>query len=156
MRPVRSLAVDAWVANWDDDVEVDGLVVQVIPQDDYGSMVPVRGVLEVNLLGERRGALKHRQSFVGLGRWTRRVRHDDFGPSGAVYRLPFQAVHPEFDLSKEPYGAVHVRLTVPGHGVFDATADMVRIRPYGTVRDHLQQATGERFFRTERTGAQHR
>ena len=43
-------------------------------------------------------------------------------------------------------------LTVKGPDGFEASADMVRIRPYSAVRDHLQQATGHRFFHHEHTG----
>ncbi len=154
--PIRSVAIEAWVANWDGDVEVDGLIVHVYPLDAAGATVPVRGVLEVDLQGQRHGALKRRQSFIGLGRWVRSVRPEDFGPSGVIYRLPFQSVHPEFDLAADPYGAVHVRLSVPGHGTFDATQSMVRIRPYSAIRDDWQQATGRRFFPQERTGRSRR
>ncbi|MFH1267499.1 MAG: hypothetical protein ABIK89_17385 [Planctomycetota bacterium] len=137
---VRSLEIDAWVANWDGDVEVDGLVVEVRPLDANGAVVPVHGTLAVNLIGCR------------LGRWTRLVRPTEFGLLGAKYRFPFQAVHPEFDLELAPYAAVHARLSVPGRGVFETTESDVRIRPYSAARDHLQYATDQRFFPLERTG----
>lgn len=149
---VRSLAMDALVANWDADVEVDGLLVHVYPLDADGAVVPVRGSLEVDLRGQWHNAVPRPQSFLGLGRWTRQVRFEDFGPRGAVYRLPFQGVHPEFDPAVAPHGAVHARLSVPGQGTFETTESTVRIRPYGAVRDDLQQATGRRFFPQERTG----
>jgi len=138
--PVRSLEIDAWVANWDGDVEVDGLVVEVRPLDANGAVVPVHGTLAVNLIGCR------------LGRWTRLVRPTEFGLPGAKYRFPFQAVHPEFDLELAPYAAVHARLSVPGRGVFETTESDVRVRPYSATRDHLQYTTGQRFFPLERTG----
>lgn len=146
--PVRSLAIDAWVANWDADVEVDGLVLEIHPLDSGGALVPVRGVLEVELHAERAG-----QPSARLGRWTRAVRVDDFGSSTAVYRLPFQAIHPESDLGVGSYAAVCVRLSVPGQGTFAATAAEVRIRPYSSARANLYRATGRRFFPGERTGA---
>jgi len=74
------------------------------------------------------------------------------GPSGAVYRLPFQAVHPEFDTDWAAHGLVHVRLTVPGHGVFEASQEVVRIRAFSPIRDELEMSTGRRFFPIERTG----
>jgi hypothetical protein len=149
--PVRSLAMAARVANWDGDVEVDGLVLEVRPQDAAGNVVPVRGTLEVNLLGWRVGTSASQQP-VRLGRWTRILRTSEFGPAGAVYRFPFQSVHPEFDVQWAPQAAVHARLSVPGEGVFEATESMVRIRPYSAVRDRLQRVSGQRFFRSERTG----
>jgi hypothetical protein len=149
---VRSLAIDARVANWDGDVEVDGLLIHVYPMDADGQVVPVRGSLAVDLTASRQrwGALSG--PFAVLGRWTRRVRSEDFGPRGAVYRLPFKAVHPEFDLAVNSHGAVHARLSVPGHGTFETTDSTVRIRPASAIRDQWQHATGRRFFPQERTG----
>jgi hypothetical protein len=40
---------------------------------------------------------------------------------------------------------------VPGHGVFDDTATMVRLRQYDSTRDRIQQYRGIRFFPQERT-----
>ncbi|MHC4176774.1 MAG: hypothetical protein ACYSWU_04665 [Planctomycetota bacterium] len=162
---VRSLAVEAAVANWDADVEVDGLLVYVYPLDGTGAVVPSRGTLQFDLTGRKDATVSHShlarrgygilgpwRSFTTLGRWTRRVRVEDFGPRGAVYRLPFQGVHPEFDLTVAPRGALHARLSVAGQGTFDTTESMLRIRPYSSVRDQLQLSTGRRFFPQERTG----
>ncbi len=149
---VRSLAVEAVVANWDADVEVDGLLVYVYPLDGTGAVVPARGTLQFDLTGQRDSVFRRWQLFSTLGRWSRRVRVEDFGVDGAVYRLPFQGVHPEFDLTVAPRGALHARLSLPGQGTFETTESMVRIRPYSAVRDQLQLSTGRRFFPQERTG----
>lgn len=149
---VRSLAVEAVVANWDADVEVDGLLVYVYPLDGTGAVVPTRGVLQFDLTGQRDQTYRRWRRFTTLGRWSRQVRVEDFGPSGAVYKLEFQGVHPEFDLSVAPRGALHARLSVPGQGTFDTTDAMVRIRPYSSVRDELQHSTGRRFLPEEHTG----
>lgn len=162
--PVRSLALEAAVANWDADVEVDGLLVRVYPLDDTGAVVPVRGMLQLDLKGQRTSVVNRRRPFSTLGRWARPVRPQDFalpsqghvpprcGWPGAVYRLPFQGVHPEFDLTVAPYGSLHARLSVPGQGTFETSQSTVRIRPYSAVRDQLQLWTGRRFFPEERTG----
>ena len=149
---VRSLAIEAAVANWDADVEVDGLLVYVYPLDGTGAVVPARGMLQFDLTGQRDRVFRRWQPFATLGRWSRQVRVEDFGPRGAVYRLPFQGVHPEFDLMVAPRGALHARLSVPGQGTFETTESMLRIRPYSAVRDELQLSTGRRFFPEERTG----
>ena len=149
---VRSLLIEAWVANWDSDVEVDGLIVDVYALDADGTPVRVRGTLEVNLIGQQTSVVRLGRPSARLGRWTRQVRPADFGPRGFRYRLPFQSVHPEFDLEWSCYGTVHARLSVPGQGVFETTESTVRIRPYSAVRDQFQQATGERFLPLERTG----
>jgi len=150
---VCSLAIEAVTANWDADVEADGLLLHVYPRNVGGRVVPVRGMLEVELTGKRLGVVKRPQPFERLGRWTRQVACGDFaGPAPAVYRLPFTRVHPEFNPAFWPHGAVHARLSVPGQGTFETTDSTVRIRPYSAVRDQLQQATGRRFFPRERTG----
>jgi len=150
--PPKSLAIDAWVANWDSDVEVDGVVVEVRPLDARGAIAPVHGTLEVNLIGWRTGRTRPDQPPIRLGRWTRSVQPDDFASPGTEYRFAFRSVHPEFDPRWAPYATVHARLSVPGRGVFDATSSDVRIRPYSALRDHLQQTTGQRFYDVERTG----
>lgn len=151
-RSVESLAIDAWAANWDSDVEVDGVVIDVRPLDAEGAVAPVHGTLEVTLIGWRTGRTRPDQPPIRLGRWTRSVEPDDFVSRGTGYRLPFQSVHPEFDPQLAPHATVHARLSVPGQGVFDATCSDVRIRPYSALRDHLQQTTGQRFYDVERTG----
>jgi hypothetical protein len=148
---VRALAIEAAVANWDADVEVDGLLVHIYPLDDSGAVVPVRGMVQFDLTGQREGVFRRQQPFATLGQWSYPVHVEDFGLQGAVYRLPFQGVHPEFDLTVAPHGALHARLSVPGQGTFEATESMLRIRPYSAVRDELQLSTGRRFFPQERT-----
>jgi hypothetical protein len=88
--------------------------------------------------------------FIAAGHWAQEVRPEDFGPAGTVYRLRFQAVHPEFS-RVAPRGAVHACLTVPGQGTFQSTAGTAPIRPFSPVRNQLQQITGQRFFPNERT-----
>jgi len=149
---VRWLAVEAAVANWDGDVEADGLLVHVYPLDDSGGVVSARGTLQFELIGQRDDVFGPPQAFSCLGQWSQQMRVEDFGPRGAVYRLPFQGVHPEFDLTVAPHGALHVRLSVPGQGSFETTESLLRIRPYSAVRDQLQLSTGRRFFPQERTG----
>lgn len=151
---VRSLAIDTRVANWDADVEVDGLIVDVYPLDAAGRTVPVFGTLEVELIVDRGDTVTRPQSLVRRGRWTERVRVGDFGSGGARFKLPFGSAgfHPEFDRRTAPYGAVVARLNVPGQGVFSATDSDVRIRPYSAVRDVLESASGTRFFPLEKTG----
>ena len=159
-RRVRSVHIDARVANWDADVESDGLLVHVYPLDEAGQLVAARGSATVTLLGvagETRpsaqgGARSNRLSFPKLGRWTRQIRVADVGPTGVVLKLPFGAVHPEFDGRPRSLGSVHVRLTAPGHGVFEDTAATVRIRSLDWTREVNNEVRGSRFFPIERTG----
>ena len=76
----------------------------------------------------------------------------DLTPRGYAFRLPFQAIHPEFNLQVGSVGLVHARLAVPGTGVFEATTNTISVRPVNPIRDRLQVQQGSRFLPTERTG----
>jgi hypothetical protein len=148
---VRSLAIEASLANWDGDVEMDGLLVRVLPLDSSGAMVATRGTLRLDLTGQRKTEARGLRSPATLQQWTQLIAAEDFGLRGAVYRLPFRGTDPEFDLTVAPYGMLHARLSVPAQGTFETTEDMLRIRPYSSVRDRLQLSTGRRFLPQERT-----
>ncbi len=151
---VTSLQLDVELGHWTPGVESSGLVVHAWPLDADGRLTPVDGTLEVNLIGVQLGGEATAQSpvnaFGNLGRWSQTVHAADFASSGATYRLPFQAQHPDFDTDIQPHALVHARLTVPGQGTFEASCAMVRIRTYSSVRDRLQEANGDRFFPVER------
>ncbi len=150
--PVRAVEIDVRVANWDRDVEVDGLLVEVRPQSAGGATVPAEGTLWVNLVGRPNTPVNRPAPPVRLGRWSRRVAAEDFGLRPAVYRLPFQAANPAFDMDIAPDGLVNARLSVPGQGVFEASRCSVRLRPYCCFRDELFRATGRWYLPRERTG----
>ena len=154
---VVSVSFDAYLANWDGDVEADGLIVQAIPLDAGGHTVPVKGHLVVELFAARRIAFQDGPQLQGrrieqIGRWTKQVAPPLVHPEGAWFKLPFQAEHPEFNTRIATSGLVHVKLVVPGDGVFEASLDGIRIRPYAPLRDNLQQVEGRRFLPNERTG----
>jgi len=150
--PVCSISFEASVANWDQDVEHDGLLVYVYPLDCTGSLVPVAGTLEVELVGEGPGNPTQQETFPTLGRWVRMLAAEDLTPRGYAFRLPFQAIHPEFNLRVGPLGLAHARLAVPGTGVFEATTNTISVRPISPMRDRLQVQQGSRFLPDERTG----
>ncbi len=161
-RRVVSLAIDARAARWDENVEPDGLLVHVYPLDADGAIVPVRGTLNVDLKAERQDQHHLQDPFLDAGHWTESVGAAEFGPSGAVYRLRFQGINPEFMPPESNRrvawrGIVHACLAVPGQGTFEASDDMAVIRPHSSVRDHLEAITrhgdfpGYRYFSNERT-----
>jgi hypothetical protein len=155
--PVRSLAIDAFHANWDSDVESDGLMIVVYPLDATGQLTVAEGTLEVELVAPEVRRFQDAPQGRGLtleriGQWSAAVRPEDFTTSGARVQLPFQAVHPEFDWKILPHGMVHARLVVPGQGTFDTTTDFVRLRPWSPLRDKLWRDAGRRFLPTEQTG----
>src|SRR5262245_623810 len=156
---VVSISFDVAIANWDSYVEVDGLLLDVAPVDANGYLIPADATLQVELFAPQRRNLADAPQSGGdtlelVERWTREITLDEYGPYGARLRLPFGAIHPEIekDWAASWYGLVHVRLIVPGHGVFDASRDGVRIRPWAPNRDNLEMNTGRRFVPSERVG----
>jgi hypothetical protein len=147
---VRAIQIEATLGHWMPGTETSGIVVTVWPIDGQGNLVAVDGTLEVELFGQKFTVVTEGNGFPCIGRWVAAVNSADFGPTGAVYQFPFQAVHPDFTFDLEPHGLVHARLSVPGQGVFEASQAMVRVRPYSSVRDRAQQTTGSRFLPTER------
>ena len=154
---VRSVAFDAFIANWDGDVEADGLIVRIYPIGGDGRVLPINGSVAMDLTAIRAtgfyGHPRGRGEVVDrVGTWTKALREDDFDRGVAELRLPFQSRHPEFATDISSHGLVHIRLVVPGHGVFESSQDAVRIREFAPLRDHLEQTTGSRFLPSERTG----
>lgn len=155
--PIRTLAADAFVANWDRDVENDGLVVQLYPLDRGRQITPVNGTLEVELFAPELRRFHEAPHSRGvtmeqIGRWSAGVNSSEITNRGYTFELPFQAVHPQFSDRTLPSGIVHVKLSVPGEGVFETTLDLVRIRPWSPLRDGMYRNTGRRFLPTEQTG----
>jgi hypothetical protein len=159
--PVRlaSIAFEARIANWDGDVETDGLLIDLLPLDDEGYLAAAAGTAEIELFASQRREFQHAPLSGGdtlerVERWTRTIRPEDVTMRGVRLKLPFGAVHPEFDQKwlAHYYGLVHIRLAAPGQGVFEASQDGLRIRPYAPLRDRLELYGGRRFLPTERTG----
>jgi len=148
---VRSLQVDAQLGHWGQYANSDGVMLVIAPTDERGFLVAATGTLEVELLGEMPDRFPNGREFLRLGRWVEAVSVLDYGPTGAVIRLPFQAVHPEFNQAIGPKAIVHARFSVAGSGTFDASTPAVRVRAYNPIRDRLEQREGNRFFAEEWT-----
>ena len=156
--PVRSITADAYLANWDADVEADGLALSLGALDGDGYGAAVDGTLEVELIGERQPPYTRGNAFPVLARWTRQVTAAEIEAAGGYYktRLEFQAVHPEYERWVSNHALVHVRFLVPGDGTFETSIDAVPMRRYSPVRERTEQAFGTRFLPNERTGRGHR
>ena len=157
--PVTTITFDARIANWDADVETDGLILDLMPIDAEGYLAPVSGVAEIELFALQRRVFHHAPLSGGdtlerVERWTQVINPADLTASGFRLKLPFGAVHPEFDTDwvASPYGLVHVRLIAPGHGTFDASQDGIRIRHWAPNRDQLELKRYPRFLPTEAVG----
>jgi len=154
---IASLWISARLANWDRDPEADGLIVTVVPRDTSGRLIPVPGRLRLTLVGQAvhygpHDDLRPRALWPELGCWDRTIRDSDFTSQGAEYRLEFRSRHPEFDFRIAADGLLTATLGVPGQGTFQASDAYVDLRPASRFRDALQQRTGQRFVRQERTG----
>lgn len=152
---VRSLQFMTQPANWDNDAEIDGLLIQIRPIDQSGQLVPVNGTLDLKLTGLSRtlgGQVQHGLSpveFPVLETWSRKIHLTDFTNAGAVYRLEFQHYRPERDVSVDPIGLTNARLIVPGVGTFAASEDLTLLRPYSQIRDQHQMFRGTRILPPE-------
>ena len=158
---VAAVDFDARIANWDQDVEFDGLVLRLYPLDANGQVTCVRGTLSVELVAQRRVDFNEvpgggGQMLSRLGQWSVKVNENEVTENGVAFKLAFQTNHPEFDTTWLTHGLVHIRLVVPGQGVFEDSFDGVRIRPYAPLRDQLELQHRQRFLPTEQTGVSKR
>lgn len=154
-RRVQSLAIDAYLANWDRDAEVDGLELRVYPLNFERTVVPVNGLVTAELFGQYVPPIHIFDPVLEevslLEKWTEHVDARLFGNDGAVFRLRFRSNHPEFDLAVRYFGQVNVKLNIHGQGTYDATVP-VTLRTFSPLREQLQLYHGHRFFPRERTG----
>ena len=154
---VASVDFDAVIGNWDRDVEVDGIVINIIPVSTMQELVPVNGTLTVSLTALVSRSFQEVPRGRGqvptqIARWSKVIKASEFEPSGVNVRLPFQRTNPEFDTDSHTYGLVNVKLVVPGQGVFESSLDAMRIRPFAPTRDYLERSHGSRFLSKEQTG----
>lgn len=154
---IASLAIEAAVTNWDADVENDGLLVAFRLLDEEGYETTADGTLEVELFAPR--IRKYHEAPQSRGyrvdlieRWTVAVAKNQFRGGAVRVRLPFGAIHPEFDRGVDALGLVHARLAVPGEGVFAQSLDGLSLRTFAPTRDALLDNTGRQFLPTEMTG----
>lgn len=160
-RRLNAVDFDARLANWDRDVEFDGIVLRLFPLDSNGNLAKVRGTLHAQLVAGRRTDFNDAPSNRGLvpqqlAKWTIAVSPEQVTEDGTIIKLPFQANHPEFDTKWATHGLVHVRFVVPGHGVFEHSFDGVRVRPFAPLRDALERQGAQRFLPTEATSVNKR
>jgi hypothetical protein len=134
---VVSLQAIARLAQWDSDAEIDGVELRVQPITSDGRLIPVNGNISASMHAATRPRYESERPTEELERWNESIRAEDFGPDGAIVRLPFRRRWPDRDLNTSNNGRVQVRLGVPGHGTFDATIPL-NIRSIDPYRDHQQ------------------
>ncbi len=106
---IQTLQVDAAVGSWRQGVDNTGIVLDVLPLDGEGNVVAADGTLEVDLYGDQYGSPTRGQDYRLLGHWVARLEARQVTANGARFRLPFQAVSPEFRNDLSPHALVHVR-----------------------------------------------
>jgi len=155
---VQSLKIEADLENWDGDAETDGFEVHVYPLASGRNVVPVGGMLTVQLIGQNLTPdLMFEpvgENYSRLERWSVRLDRDSFDGQEAVVRLPFRRIHPEFEVDVRNYAQLNASLSVDGQGIYEATIPVI-MRTYSPLRERLQQSGRTRFFRGERTGNFH-
>jgi hypothetical protein len=153
-RRVKSLYIEAYLAQWDGDPQTDGLRVFVYPLAADGELVPVNGQIDLFLLGEIERATgmvgnPTMPQFRELERGSQLVKAGDFARGAAMYQLPFRQFHPDFYFDVARQALLHARLGVPGQGLFMASDANVQMRGFSRIRDELQMKTPQRFFPQE-------
>jgi len=158
----------------------DALLVDVRGFDGAGRPVTIDGTLSTTLWGESQRLVRAFGNRFGVRRgrvrqvamWTRAVRSGTRIASayaanaaagriatgaivnGAGFRrflLPLPRPLPEHDPRTGAIGSLHVRLAVPGQGVFETTREGVLLKQISPLRDRALMQTGSRFLATEST-----
>lgn len=147
---VQAMSVSAWLANWDQDVAVDGLLVELTPRDAWGNPISCDGTANF-LLQAWKTSGRDRHLEIRPERWTQSVRAGEFAAGSVVFRLPFRTIQPQRNSDWWPHGVLLIRLTVPGAGVVERTLSDLRLRCAEPMRDTWEQYTGHRYFPGENT-----
>ena len=154
---VKSLAIRAFVGQWDQDAQSDGLQIFVSPLDKDGRLVPVSGQIDFTLISEKeayggRPISKSHPKFAPIAQISQKVRASDFANGPAVYHLAFLKQHPDFDPRIATQALLHARLAIPGRGVFEASDAQVSLREYSRFRDQMQLYSRSRYLSLETGG----
>jgi hypothetical protein len=144
---VATLRADAQVGHWDADAPLDGLLVYVTPLDALGRPLAVTGTVEITWTGFRpRSTIdppsRGEKITMTLGNWTETLPAADDAHPPYLLRLPFQQFDPDREPNVPNYSLVHVKLIVPGHGIYSTTVDGVRVRQWAPFRDALRHVDG--------------
>jgi len=173
---IVSLEIRAKLANWDRDLEPDGLELRVSPLTAEGNSTAVDGLITIGLMGRRLGTSERLEPqsrfgfhsnggspreysprgqsarYVELGRWSERLKKAEGQPAGYhLLRLPFRTVQPEYDLDVALDGQLDVRLNLKGQQIQTASTP-VQLRQFSPFREELQLNRGTRFFPDESIG----
>lgn len=154
---LTTMDCDAWLANWDADVEPDGVMLEVRGRNSWGERVPLEGSVEAILWGPVKHAFHERPQSAGIAldrleTWRLSSHEGKVTSHGLLIKLPFGSVHPDFVRAVGSYGALQVKVVVPGSGVFHDTIDPLQIRTFSPIRETFRRGAYGRFLPLEGTG----
>ncbi len=140
VRPISSQGRSDW----------DSLLLDVQAVDSLGRVVPVSGTIQATLWGRKQrlvrtngdNVMEELGDVTKLAEWTRNLQtttgtvraKDGQATSAAQFVVPLSRPLPEHDLKLAAFGDLHMRLSVPGEGVFEATQSGVPLRKMSLVR----------------------
>ncbi len=167
-KPIQAIEARARPISSRGKVDWDALALEVVAFDEDGRIVPVDGTLQATLWGSRQRLVRRhtidpylsflypsrRQTSVDIlpGRitkiasWSKPVFSDT-----KELVLRFGRRQPDHDIRLAPYGDLHVKLIVPGEGVFETTQTNVALRKDSLLREQYFAQSGSRFFPSEGT-----
>ena len=145
---VHAMTIWAWLENWDQDVNADGLIVELTTYDSYGNPIPCEGTVNFVLHAWKTSG-RDRHLEIRPERWTRNIRLEESQSGTVRFRLPFRAIQPHTGSEWWPHGILQVRLVVPGSGIIERTLTDLRLRRAEPMRDTWELHTGHRDFSGE-------
>lgn len=134
-----SLAIYAYLENWDHDSAPDGLRLVITPRSPRGELVITSGTVSSHLTVYRNRGSHLSNTGRQEEQWSHPLARTDFGPRGAVLDLPFRSIRPADDTSIHQFGTLTVRLTIAGVGALDATLEDVELHPWSITRAYSQK-----------------
>jgi hypothetical protein len=161
LRQPVTLMIRASLGQWDEDVQTDGLEIELFPLDSLGQLCPVSGHVQITLVIEDEKlngglSIPLQPEFKQLERRSFTVRNEQFASGPARFQLPFRQGHPEFDPRIAPTALVHARLSIPGYKVLEASDPNVFVRECSRFRDEMQYYAGQRYLPIESNGQRNR
>ncbi|PHR92475.1 MAG: hypothetical protein COA78_33480 [Blastopirellula sp.] len=131
---LSSLEVDAHLAQWDNDLNYDGLLLNWFASDQSGNPILLHGKIEAELYTTQRHSFNavpqgNGYRYTRIGRWVYQINGTD------SIQLPFQAANPEDDLNLGESGYLKVKFILPGSGVVQRQIEPIRIRRFSPARD---------------------
>jgi hypothetical protein len=133
---VHSIQCDAWLANWDADSLLDGLILEVVALDQFGNAIAAQGTVEADLM-----TIDYQPAYLNsssggrvptsLGHWNQRW------DSHERNRLELLGRDPQRDRNLDRYALLKVKISIPGSGVFEQQIDGLRTRPFTPVQNLL-------------------